>query len=135
MKHDWSGPVCLRCGIADVEWSGQEFEWSPLENECTGNAYICRVARKIYAIRGSEGDYLNPNWLRPWELGPVDFKLLVKMAVQLFVPMFSGNGVTETAFALMESIPKNPGVCPVLADALEEAGCEDQALLEALRTP
>jgi hypothetical protein len=35
---------------------------------------------------------------------------------------------------LLDSVAVEPTVCPVLADALEEAGCTDASLLAALRT-
>lgn len=128
-----AGPaICPQCGINWDEYVAQQWEegrW-PRNGPCTGNAYICRVARKLLAAEPQitySGDVRSMLvGFRPWELKPADFRMIVNYKI--------GISTSEKATALIRRIPDDPSVCLILADALEEAGCTNTPLLDALRT-
>ena len=97
---------------------------------CTGNAYICRVARKLVCLIAADSEFLDPG-PQPWTIDREQFADLVAHATDAWV--YDPKQVTIRNLA--ESVRTDPTVCPILADAIEEAGCHYPELLEALRTP
>jgi hypothetical protein len=105
---------------------------NPIE-PCTGNAYICRVARKLWPLvalfESEPRDFVHG--LAPWNMDAESFATLVANATSGRCTRWVDGKVR----GLLEAVEENPSVCPILADALQDAGCDDAALLEALRTP
>jgi hypothetical protein len=103
----------------------------PMPASCTGNAYICRVARKLERIVELHERVLRYGWsVPPWQMDGKQFLALVALAVGYECP----GRVRGAVAGLLKAVETNPGVCPILADALEEAGCMDADLSAALRT-
>jgi hypothetical protein len=129
-KHDPDEKsVCRRCG---AKVYGEFVAQSDLYRRCTGNAYVCRVARKLYPLVEQFESVPRGFWgLQPWNLDGEDFAQLVTDAVESRCL----RSMTATVRGLLESVEENPGCCAILADSLEEADCTDAALLAALRTP
>lgn len=117
---------------------------------CTGNAYICRVARKLagwfvatqnrqhlpyftFGVRGYMSTRVTE--IRAWDMTVDEFARLIDKVLSLVINLWSPPLANNTMVGLVERIKTDPTVCPILADALEEAGCEDSSLLEALRAP
>jgi hypothetical protein len=129
------GSVCLHCGGTDVElmpFNQVQADWSVLP--CTGNAYICRVARKIRArFPGFWFPYRNlgtaPPIRHPWEMHAGELAAVLHGI--RFLGVYVPNEATD---GLIRRIKEDPTVCPMLADAIEEACCTDAVLLAALRT-
>src|SRR5262245_23097595 len=138
MTHDWSGApingdastyVCPKCGINWIEAMRCEAESGdpnnfPHAQPCTGNAYICRVARKIRPLAfiwasirtglgpGSGAEF---RYREPWEMtGPH----LAEVICATIPDKFWVGHVP----GLVNTIETAPTVCPILADALEDAG-------------
>jgi len=144
MNHEWSEQhipflvptaVCHRCGVTGREWldGGRS-----IAGPCTGNAYICRVVRKIrvpglnngpwHKIVQREGFSTGVEEVHPWTATADMLRALIASVIE---DRFKVGAIS----GLLRSVAENPTVCPILADALEDAGCTDAALLEALRTP
>lgn len=134
--HYFLGEFCENCGATNAELSsaGDRGNYHELIH-CTGNAYVCRVARKIppivrFYVTPAGEEPMTRHFYRvkdPWEMTPADLCL----AVHSNIPQGIDNSIV---WSLCATIRTNPAVCPVLADAIEEAGCDDQELLDALRT-
>lgn len=140
-----TGPwECGHCGIRLEElprrdvWECHKDGLIPF-GDCTGNAYVCRVARKLIALC-PDAQPIDPadaeiEWrnmaipfarVPPWAMTAPVFFVLVDSII--------GIPSNDTIRYLTSRLMADPNVCPILADALEEAGCTDSALLDALRT-
>ncbi len=132
-------PPCVRCGITYREWAEVGGFATRFEHPCTGNAYICRVATKLkqpglnpspqYRIEQGPNGGVQVPWreVKPWEMTSDELRKLVESCIE---QKYRIGNVAD----LTNEIVNRPEVCPVLADALEDAGCQDAALLAALRT-
>jgi hypothetical protein len=83
----------------------------------------------VYLIE-AENSFLDFAGPLPWTIDREQFADLVARAAAAWV--YDPKQVTIRNFA--ETVRTNPTVCPILADAIEEAGCYYPELLEALRT-
>jgi len=93
------------------------------------NAHMNRVARKLIELGGRYTFDAGAD-IQDWVISEYVFAELVAAAVNYRV-----NGPLSLAVrGLLEAIRTDPTRCPILADSLQEAGCEDEALLAALRT-
>lgn len=151
MKHEWDkiGLVCSRCGVTerelyigdgDVGYAHGTVYY--LQGPCTGNAYVCRVARKLEVALDERHPkilttkQINGAWtgMRPWTFDGDELRSLIDRVIHkdrghdFIYPKY------PSAVPLLAAIKSDPTVCPILADSLQAAGCEDAALLEALRT-
>jgi hypothetical protein len=148
-SHSWGKrrTECERCGIYS-----REFDNTLPHPRCTGDAYICRVARKLlhlapYGLIEYIEPVLSPvglHWdteltsataeftrkkMVPWQMTAG----LLCMAID-FILNVHAIETNPTIHGLRVAIRSDPKRCPILADSLEEAGCE-RLILEALRTP
>jgi hypothetical protein len=122
--------ACKKCGVT---WNEAIFEAGLADigrHPCTGDAYICRVARKLDRLVAADSEWSGPTGPPPWTLDKDQFADLVERVAAAWVL----DPKHETVRGLAEAVRTNPTVCPILADAIEEAGCFYPELLEALRT-
>ena len=88
-------------------------------------SYVCRVARRLFAADPDRafGD--------PWDMTAADLKELIGRFLNKWRPL---PALPDVVVGLLRAIELDPTRCPILADAVEEAGCTDQSFLEALRS-
>lgn len=153
MSHQWADSkipflvpqdICVKCGVKGSELLVLPFEWSPAEAPCTGNAYICRVARKLIAINPQhtrtwrEGNGTRTSdvpFPQPWQLTDDEMASIVWKLISLWWYRDPEHSLVQVPTTIRDLTLAAPIPCPILADALQEAGCEDEALLAALRIP
>lgn len=144
---------CAWCGITTDEWIEVS---AALNHPCTGNAYICRVGRKLLRLsRYGRIEYAEANPIKGFDFSigerlispyerTIDIKTMVpwtmtgrllEMAIRCVMSQHGWGTDGAVVSGLLSAIPDNPGVVAVLADQLEQDGCEDLDLLAALRTP
>jgi hypothetical protein len=121
-------PSCEACGVL---WT----EYVAAVAPCTGNAYVCRVGRKLWSepVRRIGKRPLTTEDVHPWILRRSEFAEFLIAIIQSRWPAWPGSANPKIA-GLVLRLHDDPTVCPILADAMEEAGCTDAALLAALRT-
>jgi hypothetical protein len=123
--------ACKKCGVTWDEAISEAGLADIGRHPCTGNAYICRVARKLDRLVAADSEWSGPTGPPPWTINREQFANLVARAAAAWV--YDPKQVTVRNLA--ETVRTDPTVCLILADAIEEAGCFYPELLEALRTP
>ncbi len=153
-EHRWSLSrwECLKCGMLHTEF------WSLMPGRgCIGTAYVTRIVRRLMEtyhlwrlvtrdeepvrfmrerIPPQDQLLMRPPPVRvmePYEYQPFNLARFVEHVVKARAGW--GFEMTADVEGMLKAIFEDVTKLPILADALEEAGLQDERLLAILRLP